>query len=92
VRTCRHLDDAGAVDKHIDRPALTLDRRSASLDAMLVADIGGLGTAAELRSNNLRFGDIAIDDNEQIAAAGKFAHTSRANAAGASGHDADALH
>src|SRR5258706_485330 len=79
-------DDAGVVAEHVDRPASALARRSASFDAMLIADIGDIGTPTERRRNDLRFGDVAIDDNDYITARGEFAHASRANAAGAPGH------
>jgi hypothetical protein len=57
---------------------------------MLVADIGRIGATAELGSNGLGLGEIAIDDNDQIAVSGEFTRAGRTNTAGAAGHDTDA--
>jgi len=41
VAPCGHLNDAGAVDQHIDRPAFAFNRRRAGFDTLLVADVSG---------------------------------------------------
>ena len=89
MRPHRHLNDAGAVDENVHRPALAFDRRGAGLDALLVADIDRIGAAAEFRRHGLRFCQIAVGYHDQIAGAGKFAHAGRTDAAGAAGHHAD---
>ena len=89
VRPHRHLDDAGAVDENVDRPAFPLDGRSTSLDALFVADIDRIGAAAEFRRDGLRLCHVTVGHHDQIAGASEFAHAGRTDAAGAAGHYTD---
>ena len=65
---------------------------AAGVDCLLVANIKRIGAAADLRCHSLRLGEIAIDNHDSsVPAGGKLARASRADAAGAAGHDINAF-
>ena len=91
MRPFRHLEDTGAIDENVDRPAFALDDAGAGVDAEFVADIGDIGLALDRSGDRFGLCQIAIDHDDQIAGLGELAHAGFADAAGAAGDDADPL-
>ena len=90
-RPHRNLNDAGAVDEHVDRPDLGLDRRGAGFGRLFVADVGAPSAAADLLGYFLGAAEIAIENNDFRAIGGELAATSGADAARAAGDNGDSL-
>ena len=63
-RPDRHLNDAGAVDQHFDRPNLRFDRRGTSFGRLFVGHVGATRVTADLLRHCLGARKLAIKHHD----------------------------
>ena len=85
------MNDAGAVDEHLDRTDLRLDRCRTGLGRLFVTDVGLPSATADLLGYFLGAAKLAIEHNDFRAAGGKLPATGGADTACTAGNDGDSL-